>query len=105
MRGREGGPEAPHKVCSPGSAELAGFGFGVEGGGGEEVRKGRGPRCPLRPLRVTLLPWPGEPFPLVTPLKGPEVKLGVQDSSGGHLFTLQLCFECPCSVKHFLAFK
>lgn len=105
MRGREGGPEAPHKVWSPGSAELAGFGFGVEGGGGEEVRKGRGPRCPHRPLRVTLLPWPGEPFPLVTPLKGPEVKLGVQDSSGGHLFTLQLCFECPCSVKHFLAFK
>lgn len=69
------------------------------------MQKGRGPICPLRPLSGTLPPWPGEPFPLVTPLKCSEVKLGVWDSYGGHSFTLQMCFECPRSAKHLLAAK
>lgn len=74
------------------------------GGGEDEVQKGHGPGCPLRPLSGPLPPWPGAPF-LLTPLKGAVVRLEVPDSYGGHSFTPQMLFEYPRCAKHFPAYK
>lgn len=89
------GAETPHKVWSPGALSWQDLGLGWGEVGERRSLEGTWPRCPLRPLRVTLPPWPRAPFPLVTPLKGPE---GEARGSRTAPEDIYLLYSCVLSV-------